>query len=546
VKTRAFSYACFFTLAVNWGKMERMKKSEGLGILAAVAFLSAGCAFSSFAYIPYTYGTLASSDYNKEEKEGYYKAGAYSAVSSLDQSFTSYSDVYRDKYDNGSFNGHLNLPSTGEQKLLVIPVDFSDYSASEKLPSNSKEMLEQSFFGSDAHSQFYSVASYFDKASYGHLHLSGKVTSWYRSSYTYSALEMISGTSKNIPTLRAILSEAKSWYASTYPDDPIENYCFLDPKGNKVPAIYFVYACPTADSSASSNYRDSMLWAFTINNPAPTSWSGFDLTYLKDGQVDSHTYIHEMGHILGLKDYYDVNGSTDFGACSPTGRMDMMDYSLGDESPYSKLILDWTRPYVPTASSSITLRPFNGSGDCILIPASSTWSGSPFDEYLLLCYYTPSYLNRVDSTLRSEENRLFQHSGVEVYHVDSRLGYFDNKTSPKGYLDASISTKNQYKVDIANDNSSAVSGAVVDTSSTLLQLLDQSSGSSKLIKNYVASDHIKTIGNDELRDSLFYEGSSFRKTTFLDLTFHNGFTPNFSFEIAAITPTSATVQVTLA
>jgi hypothetical protein len=47
-------------------------------------------------------------------------------------------------------------------------------------------MLEQSFFGSDAHSQFYSVASYFDKASYGRLHLSGKVTSWYRSSYTYS------------------------------------------------------------------------------------------------------------------------------------------------------------------------------------------------------------------------------------------------------------------------------------------------------------------------------------------------------------------------
>jgi hypothetical protein len=62
--------------------------------------------------------------------------------------------------------------------------------------------------------------------------------------------KMISGTSKNIPTLRAILSEAKSWYASTYPDDPIENYSFLDPKGNKVPAIYFVYACPTADSSS--------------------------------------------------------------------------------------------------------------------------------------------------------------------------------------------------------------------------------------------------------------------------------------------------------
>ncbi len=525
--------------------MKRMKTSKGLWVLGAVAFFASGCAFSSFAYVPYTPGALVTASFSKDEKEGYYKAGAYSPVSSADESFTSYSDVYRDQFDNGSFNGHLNLPSTGEQKILVIPVDFVDYTAESNLPSNSLAMLEQSFFGSDAHSQFYSVASYFDKASYGRLHLGGKVTSWFRSASTnYAALKSISGTSKNIPTLRSIYSEAKIWYAATYPDDPIENYSFLDPKGNKVPAIYFVYACPTADSSTSSNYRDSMLWAFTINNPAPISWSGFDLTYLKEGKVDSHTYIHEMGHILGLKDYYDVNGSTDFGACSPTGRMDMMDYSLGDESPYSKLILDWTRPYVPTASSVITLRPFNGSGDCLLIPASSLWSGSPFDEYLLLCYYTPSYLNRVDSTLRSEENRLFQKAGVVAYHVDSRLGYFANKTSPSGYLSSTIATKG-FKVDVANDNSSAVSGNLVDTSATLLQLLDQSSGSSKLIKNYVASDHIKTLGEDQLRDSLFYEGNSFRKTTFLDFTFHNGFTPNFSFQISAITPTSATIKVTL-
>jgi len=524
-----------------------MKKALGILLsFSGVLFLSA-CSFKSFAYEAYRYGELKSDAFVKEEHEGYYRVGDYSAVKSADESFTTFDEVCRDKYNDGRYDGHLNLPATGKQKILVIPVDFSDYAASDKLPSDSQAMIEQSFFGSDAHSQFYSVASYFDKASYGRLHLEGKVTSWYRSSYTYSQLSAISGYTKNNAALQAIRLAALTWYAQTYPEDPIANYSFSVGNGSSatlIPTLYFVYSCPTMTSSTSGNFRDSMLWAFTIRTPGPTSWSGFDLTYLKDGAVDSHTYIHEMGHILGLKDYYDANGSSDFGACSPTGRMDMMDYSLGDESAYSKLLLNWTRPYVPTASTTISLRPFSTSGDCVLL--SPSWNGSPFSEYLLLEYYTPNYLNRVDSTLRSEENRLFQKSGLIAYHVDSRLGYFDNKISSKGYVTASTSTS-AYKVDIANTNSASLSGNYVDTSSILLQLLDKSSFSGKLIKNYVASDHQKSIGSDLLRDSLFYEGDGLRNTSssFSDLTFHDGSALNFSFEVGALTSTYCTLKITL-
>jgi len=111
---------------------------------------------------------------------------------------------------------------------------------------------------------------------------------------------------------------------------------------------------------------------------------------------------------------------------------------------------------------------------------------------------------------------------------------------------ASTSTS-AYKVDIANTNSASLSGNYVDTSSILLQLLDKSSFSGKLIKNYVASDHQKSIGSDLLRDSLFYEGDGLRNTStsFSDLTFHDGSTLNFSFEVGALTSTYCTLKITL-
>jgi len=518
-----------------------MKKS-GLACLALFVGLVAGCSLFPFSYEAYAYSVLNTADFEREEGVGCFKAGSFSPVSSADESFASYSDVYRDKVGDANYSWRINLPSTGEQKLLVIPVDFSDYPSS-NLPDDSLDMVRESFFGSEKNNQYFSVASFFDKASYGRLHLQGKVTSWFTSSgYTYASLKNLSGSSGNTVALKSLRAEALQWYASAYPDDPLSNYSFPIDGYGKAVAVYLVYSMPNL-SSESSGHRDSMLWAFTINNPAPTAWSSFGLTYLSDGKVDSHTFIHETGHIMGLKDYYDVNGGSDFGACAPTGRMDMMDYSIGDETGYSKLILDWTRPYVATSSCEVTLRPFSSSGDLLLL--SPSWNGSPFDEYLLLEFYVPSYLNYVDATLRNNGERLFQKPGVKVYHVDSRLGYFD-KVSLKGYLQDDIATASSYKVDVANDNSALVSEDYVDTSNLLYQLLDKSSGSAKLIKDYVASDHTETLSDgSNLRDSLFYEGDGFGEDSFLDFSFHDGAAFPFTFRISALTSTFAKIAVTM-
>lgn len=518
-----------------------MKKWAFSLILPVVGLLTA-CQLQSFSYAEYAFGELDSSTFAKTDYPTYYQVGDFSSVSSSDETYSSFSEVYRDKLGDNSFSYHLNLPSTGEQKLLVIPVAFSDYGA-DKLPSNALDLIRGSFFGADAGSQFYSVASYYDKASYGRLHLGGKATDWFTpETYTYESLKDLHGSSKNASIVKAIRSEALSWYTSQYPSDPLTNYMF-DSDGDLAPdavAVYLVYAPNGVDDSA-DDYRDSIFWAFEIASPAPTAWSSFELTYLNsEAKVDSHTYIHEVGHMLGLKDYYDVNGGSTFSRCAPTGRVDMMDYSLGDMSSYSKMLLGWCRPYVPTFDGEITLHSFSSSGEFILL--ADSWNGSPFDEYLLIEYYSPYYLNRVDATLREEGQSLFAKPGFKVYHVDSRLGYF-NKTSCLGYVSSEVATS-AYQVDIANNNSASSSGGYVDTSKILYQLLDKSSGSSKLIDHYVASDHIKTLEDGSaLRDSLFYQGDSFGLTTFTDLTFHNGMAFNYSFEVTEATSNYGSIKI---
>jgi hypothetical protein len=65
-----------------------MKKALGILLsFSGVLFLSA-CSFKSFAYEAYTYGELKSDAFVKEEHEGYYRVGDYSAVKSADESFT--------------------------------------------------------------------------------------------------------------------------------------------------------------------------------------------------------------------------------------------------------------------------------------------------------------------------------------------------------------------------------------------------------------------------------------------------------------------------
>ena len=480
-----------------------MKIRKLIGILSFISFLPSCSIGKDYHFKKYSFSPLNETDISFD-KEDSYRSGEYLPSSNAAGSFTNVNDLLK-------ASGYSAIPSIGERKMLVVPVDFVDYPSS-NLPKNSLDLIKGAFFGSDSINQFYSVSSFFEKSSYGRLHIDGEVTSWIRSDIPYAELKNYPLAKSKLKLVRGnIVTKLKEAYGQEYLDQFQFEY-----GGVKHLPIYLIYSAPTGE-------RGTMMWAFTINDPDPTAWSSFDLIRENKGKVDSHTYIHECGHMFGLDDYYDTD-SNYFGTVSPTGRMDMMDYSIGDETAFSKMLMNWTYPIVPKKSTTITLRPFSQSGDLILL--SSNWNKSLFDEYILLEFYTPHYINKVDSSYRKEGYGLPSRPGLKIYHVSGEL----NATTPEF---------------MNNNNCPYILGDYVNDSKDhlLYHLLDGSSKSGKLITNFVASDVNKKLKDgSNLRDALLHQGDSFTKNW--DLSFYdNSKNPGFEFKINEMTSTYCKIEL---
>lgn len=503
---------------------------------AAFVFLgTVGLAFScakETSFIPYEYGTMDTSAFAPLEKEGYERVGGYTKLNALDKG--DFSASLQSVYSYG-FRRHV-LPSVGENHLTVIPVDFSDYPA-EKVGAGVREKLQAAFFGDEANNQYVSLAQYYDQSSFHRLHVKGEVASGvFRCNETYQALKGKNNASQTKAALTRIYNEAIAWYNGL--EDKAKELSLGDP-------IYFVYLAPYSGMEEASVSRSSMMWAFTINDPAPICWSSYYMMHPTDGRVDAHTFIHEFGHMLGLKDYYDQNSYSDISACSPMGRMDMMDCSLGEHNAFSKMLLDWTRPYVPTKECRITLRPSSGNGDCVLLPIGE-FSGHPYDEYVLLEYYTPTYLNYADASAHADPGMgLMASSGIRAYHVDSRLGvYVDRGKSPvEAFADGM--NLGARSLDFYRDNSGSIlAGRAASDSGFLLQSLNVHDG--ELPSFYIASDHDEDIDYNgtpvKLRRSLFLEGEGI-DGNYAKLNPHKGQALSYGFKVSALTATSATLDL---
>ena len=75
--------------------------------------------------------------------------------------------------------GYHDLPSTGNSKMLVIPVVFSDCSLSEQELKTEHEFLEKTFFGKSEDTYWESVSSFYQKSSYNNLNITGKVSDYF-------------------------------------------------------------------------------------------------------------------------------------------------------------------------------------------------------------------------------------------------------------------------------------------------------------------------------------------------------------------------------
>lgn len=332
----------------------------------------------------------------------------------------------------GYWNGQVFMPSHGTSAILVIPIEFSNDPFSEM----ELERIDNSFFGESEDTGWESVASYYEKASYNKLHIVGDVTDPVH--FDITTQDAQKGYDKDNTYVQKILFAALERL-----DDAGFDFSPYDQNGDGIlDAVWLVY-------SASYSTTSDFYWAFTTwtteeknyGGYVPSSYSWASVDFLEKGRYkpyfsalngDAHTYIHETGHLLGLDDYYSYDNGTDGNQDSPTGGTMMMDYNIGDHDAYSKFVLGWidptviTKDYLEENDYTISLDSFGKTGDALILPiykdGNVDYNGTPFDEYLILEYYTPDGLNEQDATTRYENLKMFGEPGLLVYHVNSRIG----------------------------------------------------------------------------------------------------------------------------
>ena len=305
--------------------MLKIKKMMALSIL-----LLSGCQGNntSSAYVsstsnPITSTTSSSTSiitankYNDIFYDGYYKTTEQSVY---------YKDVrkqYRFKND---------LPSIGNQKILVVPITFTDSTfVEEELGGHEKVKndLETMFFGEAEETSWESVSSFYKKSSYNKLNLSGKVADWFNIDMTFSQASSLR-LPYGVATPSVLMArEVAEWYKKTYND--ISEYD-LDNNGY-IDALWIVYDWP-----AKHLYDGSFDWAHCY-------WDYTNTQEPEEGNPIPYTYAY--GVVVVNSDNADISSFED---------LDGKQVALTTTSNWAKLAESYGATIVPTNGFSESIQ----------------------------------------------------------------------------------------------------------------------------------------------------------------------------------------------
>lgn len=315
--------------------------------------------------------------------------------------------------------GYDSLTTTGEQSILIVPVQLSGAKAWTTTMLN---RIETAFFGEASETNYWeTVKSFYDKASYGKLSITGEVAPVFKSSY--KTTDFTEDTDVDEKLFKEYYNQANASLLKKYDND----------NNGLVDSTIFIYSNNYSQADGSQFWA----WVFYLDNtpnitkPNIGTYMWASYSFMEDGisssdQIDSHTYIHEFGHVLGIDDYYcyDTNG------WDPVGELEMQSYNVGDQGAFSKLQCEWIMPYVIDGTSQtteITLKTSALYPNAILI--NDNWNGSSEDEYILIEYYTPKGNNTKDSqTAYDGRSKMYTTNGLRIYHVDARLAKLNKST----------------------------------------------------------------------------------------------------------------------
>lgn len=488
------------------------------------------------------------------------------------------------------FGRRKSLNSIGEMNVLVLPIEVKDYEAN--ATEENLTRLDKMFNAKSDDILFESVSSYYEKSSYGKLKLNFVIPpSWYKCNLnpleiqeTYninSGVESDGGSGK-------LIAAALQWYKDTYTFD---NAKFDQNQDGWVDAIWAIYSCPTM-AQEKEKYEalypgidTNNYWAFTtsafqynnrggkgdVNSPLVKvySWASYDFmdkykntTYNYD--IDSHTYIHETGHLFGLKDYYCASSPY----YTQLGAIDMMDMNIGDHCAFSKFALGWVKPRIIKNSRTVSLKPFEENGDCIIL-ASENYNNTAFDEYFMIEYITPTNLNEMDYLSPYPDNGLQGYSkpGIRITHIDNPAVAAGNGelltylTDPESFSTDPVSNTPYFYIDTTINSTSE---RMYQYQITLMQKNFKDASKNVLSENreyyYDITFDENNNRNINPDDSLFYAGESFSlergsqyrklmptKSAYLNKYYHTNNSSDifdFKIEVKSINETESIIEIT--
>lgn len=294
-----------------------------------------------------------------------------------------------------------SLPSTGEVEVLMFTVNFPDCQFTEGY--SSQQVWELAFGPENPQDPAYpmeSITAYYSRASYGMLHVNGEV-------YEYTAQNSINSYIDNTD---ALVEEVLRAF------DAQLDYTKYDVNRNGEMDTLILALPGTADKAnwwpcSGGYYGWQRFDEVRASNLLIGGWS------LSDRSGFNSTWIHEMGHGMGLPDYYkyeNYEGDECYGLNGDAGWM-MMDDALADMSCFDKLMYGWydedhvmvydggTKRYTLTSSQQ--------EANCILIPRVR--EDGYYSEYFMIEYATHEGNNATWW--------LFRDGGIRVLHCQAEI-----------------------------------------------------------------------------------------------------------------------------
>lgn len=304
------------------------------------------------------------------------------------------------------------LGSVGEKKILMFAVSFPDCQFSE---GYSREQIWDIAFGPEKPSSpaypLESISAYYTRASYGRLNLTGDV-------YLYTAQKSINSYVDHTDTLLDEIMSAM--------DSEID-YKKYDADSNGTMDTVLVALPGTASMDdwwpcSGDYFGRSKFDGVKAGNLCIGGWS------LSDRSGFNSTWVHELGHAMGLPDYYRYENyqnteADDYGrGLSGDAGWLMMDDAFGDMSAFDKLMLGWYREdevqIYDGGVQTYTLQSSQQSPSCLIIPRSDL-NGYLSEYFIVECVDKTG--NNAKAFYEDMSYDMFYYGGVRILHCNAEI-----------------------------------------------------------------------------------------------------------------------------